>query len=91
MAEQREDRVITGAFDYAKINRAVQTLPMITIYKHPDDYPEKYVARVWDANHPTHIIALADTLEEIRQTIPPNMTRLPHMAGDDPCIVEVWL
>ena len=37
------------------------------------------------------ITALADTLEAIRATIPPNMTCLPHMAGDDPCIGEGWL
>lgn len=91
MAEQREDRVITGAFDYMKISKMVRTMPMIAIYNQPTDYPDKYVARLWDCNAPTHLIALADTLEEIQQTIPPNMTRLPHMAGDDPCIVEVWL
>lgn len=91
MAEQREDREIIGAFDYTKISRIVRAMPMIAIYNHPTDYPDKYVARVWDCNIPTHLIATADTLEEIRATIPPNMTRLPSMAGDDPCIVEVWL
>ena len=91
MLEPREDRVISDAFDYSKISRAVRTMPMITIYDHPTDYPDSFVARVWDCNTPTHLIALADTLEAIRATIPPNMTCLPHMEGDDPCIVEVWL
>ena len=39
MAEPREDRAISGAFDYLKISRAVRTMPMITIYDHPTDYP----------------------------------------------------
>lgn len=91
MAEQREDKEIIGVFDYTKISRIARTMPMITIYNRPTDYPDKYVARLWDCNVPTHLVATADTLEEIRTTIPPNMTQLPHMAGDDPCIVEVWL
>lgn len=91
MADQREDKVIAGAFDYEKISKAVRRLPMISIYNHPDDYPDKYVARVWDANEPTRFITLADTLEEIRATIPPNMTRLNRMQGDDPCIVEGYI
>lgn len=83
--------MITGEFDYAKISRVVRMMPMIAIYNRPTDYPEKYVARVWDCDTPTHLIAIADTLEGIRATIPPNMTCLPHMAGDDHCIVEVWI
>lgn len=91
MAETREDREIAGAFDYARISKVAKLLPMICLYDHPTDYPDKYVARVWDGNNPTRLIALADTPEEIRATIPSNMTRLPRTEKDDPCIMEVWI
>ena len=91
MAGQRKDSIITGAFDFNKINRMVRTLPMIAIYNRATDYPDKYVARVLDCNTPKHLIALVDTIEAISVIVPPNITRLPHMAGDDPCIVEVWI
>ncbi len=87
---EREDKIVNGAFDYNKLIK-IARLPMICIYNHPIDYPKNYVARVWDANHPTHLVALADTLEEIREKIPPNMTKLPPMKEDDPVIVEVWI
>ncbi|MCD8308915.1 MAG: hypothetical protein LUD19_03590 [Clostridia bacterium] len=89
MADQ--DRIITGAFDYLKIEKAARIMPMITIYEHPDDYPDKYVARVWDANEPTRLVALADTLDEIRKAIPPNMVPIQKGHADDPCIVELWI
>ena len=90
MATEREDRIVGGAFDYIRLTKTAR-MPMICIYDHPTDYPSSYVARVWDANYPTHLVALADTLEEIRAKIPPNMTKLPPMKEDDPVIVEVWI
>lgn len=90
MATEKEDRIIGDRFDYARLQRQT-ALPMICIYDHPSDYPDSFVARVWDANHPTHLIALADTLDGIRATIPPNMTKMPRFLRDDPVIVEVWL
>lgn len=89
MAE-RTDRIISDRFDYARLQRQAR-LPMICVYSHPSDYPDNFVARLWDANKPTRLVALADTLEEIREKIPPNMTRLPRQSNDDPCIVEVWI
>lgn len=89
MADQ--DKIINGTFDYRKIEKAARIMPMITIYEHPDDYPDKYVARVWDANEPTHLITLADTLDEIRKTIPQNMVLIQKCRTDEPCIVELWI
>lgn len=89
MAESREDRVVRK-FDLARLAKQT-TLPMITIYKQPEDYPNQYVARVWDVNRPTHLIALADTLEELREAIPDEMCNIGRQPQDDPCIVEVWV
>jgi hypothetical protein len=69
------------------------------VYRHPRDYPAKYVARRWDVRSPGHgaqVIAtdevkLANTLDEIRRLIPPGLYCLNRFEDDDPCIVEVWI
>lgn len=87
--EQREDRIIKK-FDAGRI-AAQSRMPLICIYEHPADYPQRYVARLWDIETPTNIIATADTLEEVRETIPHGMVRLKRSENDDPCIVETWI
>lgn len=89
MPEPKEDRIVKR-FDLERLRKQTK-LPMITVYKHPEDYPEQYVARVWDVNKPTYLIALADTLEELREAIPEGMYNLGRQQQDDPCIVEVWI
>lgn len=70
----------------------VAFIPIIAIYKHPTDYPEKYVARIWDIlKEPTQYIVISDNIEDLRQSIPPGMNRLMPFAQDDPVIVETWL
>ena len=60
-----EDRIIGGAFDRNKLLKFSKS-PMICIYNCPDDYPDSIIARVWDMGRPTRLVAMADTLEEIR-------------------------
>jgi hypothetical protein len=65
------------------------------IYDHPRDYPDHFVMRRWGITagnfFPTDDVALADTLPEIRQAVPPGLYCLERYANDDPCIVEVWI
>lgn len=65
------------------------------VYDHPRDYPNKYVLRRWDIRGgsmiPTDDLHVADSLEAIRQAVPPGLYRLGRFGEDDPCIVEVWL
>lgn len=61
------------------------------IYKHPKDFPNKYVVRHWINENPTKTMYTANTLEEIRKKIPQGLTLLPRFPQDDPKIVEVWL
>jgi len=89
MASTGEDRVVKR-FDIERLRKQTK-LPMITVYEKPADYPNQYVARVWDVNRPTRLIALADTLEEIREAIPREMCNIKRQPQDDPCIVEVWI
>ena len=64
---------------------------VIIVTANQDDYPRRYVARLWDMSVPTstQYMALEDTLEDLRKTIPAEMNRLP--AAPDDSIVEAWL
>lgn len=62
-----------------------------TIYKHPSDYPGKYVARQFLYGEPGAIFLVADTLKQIRAKIPPEMLKLPRDINDDPVIVESYI
>lgn len=83
------DRIVPQ-FDTGHMARAAKT-PLICIYERPADYPDKYVARLWDLQRPTGLIAIADTLEEARAAVPPGMVPLARDERDDPCIVETWI
>ena len=66
-------------------------LPIIVIYKHPSDYPDHYVARLWDVDRPTKYMSLAYTLEGARKSIPARSSKFNRQAGDVPTIVETWI
>lgn len=66
------------------------------IYKHPGDYPDKFVVRRWrigpagelDAEiDPT---AVADSIEEAREAVPTGFVNIGRQLGDDWAIYEVW-
>lgn len=75
--------------------RSQAELTMWVIYKHPRDYPQQYVARLWEIRAgcvlPTADVMMADTLAEIRKSIPVGLFRTERFSDDDPCIVEVWI
>lgn len=66
-----------------------------TIYDHPLDYPDKFVARahliVAGGSEATWHIRTADTLEEVREQLPPGLYRLERDPSDDSKIVESWI
>lgn len=66
-------------------------MPIIAIYERPKDYPDKYVARVFDIDRPTFLAVTADTLEEIRGCVPEGMHRVPRSEFDAEGIVESWI
>lgn len=65
--------------------------PLIMVYDHPIDYPEKYVARLFNGKQATHIVVLADTLEELREAKPERMARIDRQEKDPPKVAETWL
>lgn len=68
-----------------------------TVYDHPSDEPEKFVARLHvtldGAVYSTNIAFIADTLEDVRKALALNGidTCLPRDERDDPVIVESWI
>lgn len=84
------DDICLARFEYAKLTEQA-AIPVIIVTANQDDYPRRYVARLWDMSVPasTQYMALEDTLEDLRKTIPAEMNRLP--AAPDDSIVEAWL
>jgi hypothetical protein len=68
-------------------------LEIWTVYRHPEDYPDDYIARLWYGKVPTNKIIQAKTLEDLRALIVrmPGMVCLKASRGDDPIIVETWI
>lgn len=68
-----------------------------TIYDHPADYPEYFVARKWLIWNTTGEVEMTDEvllnadLEALRKLLPYGLYRLSRTPKDDPCIVEVWI
>ena len=67
------------------------------VYKHPADYPDSYVARLWEIgiNGPraTDSIIIRETLEDLRDMLEFEMhlSKPMRQPADDPVIVETWL
>lgn len=71
--------------------RKMERFPIITVYDHPSDFPEGFVARLWSDCKPTNYYTLAQTLEGVRETLPGGMVRFERSPEDDACIAEVWI
>ena len=70
-------------------------LPMFTIYDHPTDWPDFYVARLWwtlPEAKATDFTIMDRDLERIQTTIDAlGMVRLDRSPEDDPKILETWI
>lgn len=67
------------------------TLPMVCVYERPDDYPDVFVARLWDGRRPTNMVAMGQTLAEVRRARPFEMVTIPRISEDNNEIVEMWI
>ena len=78
-----------------KSKRAVM---IVTIYKHPEDFPKNYVARVHilayggKSAYASPVIYIArETLDAVRSAIPEDMVKMCRNLNDDPVIVESYM
>ncbi|ARL77584.1 hypothetical protein [Burkholderia pseudomallei] len=65
-----------------------------TIYDHPLDYPDGFVARMFVGEKPTNAALYGRTLDAVRAVLAhmlPDLYCMPRHAGDEPHIVETWL
>lgn len=93
---QTEDKVVKS-FDM-RILEKMTTIPIITVCYNTEDYPGKYVARLRDVTVSggvreivdTGMVAIAESLEEIRKAKPPEMMIVDRLPNDKPEIVETW-
>lgn len=67
-------------------------LPIWTVYDHPRDFPNVFVARLWMNDKPTGEIMLSRDLEKLRDMLQAKgLVKLMRHETDDPVIVETWL
>ncbi|MCA1055421.1 hypothetical protein LCM10_10535 [Rossellomorea aquimaris] len=66
-------------------------MPIICIYRSPEDYKGMYVARIFNVETPTYHILMRPTLEAIRSEIPERFSRVPNSGQEDLRIVETWI
>ncbi len=68
-------------------------MPLIAVYEHPADYPDNYVARVFDISEATDTIIVKDSLLDIQRDIGENTSRIffPRGAEDVKSLVGVWV
>lgn len=63
-----------------------------TIYDHPYDYPNSFVARQFDWHVPTNNVLLAKHIDTLRtQMRQLGLVRMPRAPQDEKAIVETWI
>lgn len=69
---------------------------MWTVYRNPRDFPGRWVVRrsvsnVDGVTMDKEPLAVAGTIAEARDALPPGLACTYRHPDDDPCIAEVWL
>lgn len=73
-----------------------ELLPIWVVYRHPRDYPDKFVVRRhWIGSGQTLADiapwSITNALAEARSTVPQRAFRIHRHPHDDPAICETWL
>lgn len=79
---------------FAEVDISELKQPVICVYKHPDDYPNKCVARIFDGTKPTNTVITRNTVDEIREDISkhfPAMLPFKRWKEDHKSVVESWI
>lgn len=91
LAERGVHVIVTG-FRGVNWREKCKVAPIFVIYNRPRDLKRfNFVVRAFDGSTPLRLLAVADTLEEARKTIPDGFLRMPPSPIDDPIIVETWM
>ncbi len=88
----KENKIVESL---CKVDFSELAFPMVTIYEKPLDFPDAFVARVWDGKgaKPTNVLIRRSTIQDIREDIRAAgfMTVFRRAEDDDPHIVETWM
>lgn len=67
-------------------------LSIWTVYDHPADYPQFFVARRFEYDQPTEDVLVAKEIDILRNTFRARgLHRMERWDGDDAKIIETWL
>jgi len=72
-------------------HKKVKKYAVFVISKNTSDFPGKFAVRLFDLNRPTCLVAVKNTLEEARESIPIGYKCFKRSKKDDPVIVETWM
>lgn len=72
-------------------HKETAVFPNFVIFDSPEDFPGKFVVRLFDGTKPTRLIAVKRSLEAARKTIPEIFIPVPRSETDKTAIVETWL
>lgn len=84
----------TEVKSFADVDTSELKQPIICVFNKPDDYTDKYVARLFEGTAPTNIIITRNTVEEIREDITrrfPAMLPFERNKEDHKSVVESWI
>ena len=84
----------TEVKSFTEIDTSELKQPIICVFNKPVDYPDKYVARLFEGTAPTNIIITRNTVEEIREDITrrfPAMLPFARSKEDHKSVVESWI
>lgn len=79
---------------FSDVDTSGMKQPIVCVYSHPADFPEKCVARIFDGTTPTDTIITRDTVDELREDISkrfPDMLPFARCQGDYKSVVESWI
>lgn len=68
-------------------------LPMAVVYEKPQDFPDKYIVRIFDCNIPTNTLLIRDSLQDCREDITAAgfLACMERDSRDVLSIVETWI
>ncbi|PYG86716.1 hypothetical protein LY28_02742 [Ruminiclostridium sufflavum DSM 19573] len=82
--------IVMESFLQVNLNKLCKA-PIIVVYKNASDYPDKYVARLWNIDKPTLFVMVNEQIEGIRNNIPKSMFKIERTPSDDLTIVESYI
>lgn len=68
---------------------------MWVLYERPTDYPNGFVGRLHlvglNGYGPTDRVVFGETLDSVREQLPPGLVNIGRASEDEPQIAEAWL